>query len=195
MLSDVHLRNPNSNKRSTGNYRMECTFKTGHLEFCKWVKLDLLASVSTSHQPTPYPRENPTQHWNELSALDYFTELHAIWYVPKAIKGATKVLLSLTYLNNYNYFTEVSLAHIIMGDGYWENDSKTVLICTENYSLVEVQTFIAFLEARFGLKATTKKRKANYRIRFSSANNNLKTLKTLVIPYMHPSMLWPQVRH
>jgi DNA-binding transcriptional regulator WhiA len=33
MLSDGCIRNPNSNKRSTGNYRLEFTFKQPVLEF------------------------------------------------------------------------------------------------------------------------------------------------------------------
>ncbi len=169
MLSDGHLRNTNARLRSTGNFRMECTFKTEHLDFCKWIKLDLLSNISTGTLPTPYPRENPTQYWFSTSSNVFFTELRSIWYAPQDLRvkslallspvsetlgpagiggnsviGGTeitkgrsiKVLPSLNYLNQF--FTEVSLAHAIMGDGYWEHASKTVLICTDNFSLEEV---------------------------------------------------------
>jgi hypothetical protein len=245
MLSDGHLRNTNARLRSTGNFRLECTFKTEHLDFCKWIKLDLplmswdpmggnpapvdtfgviLASISTGTLPTPYPRENPTQYWFSTSSHAFFTELRSIWYVsqglrvkPKALlspvsetlgpagpktfggnsviggteitKGRSiKVLPSLDYLNQF--FTEVSLAHAIMGDGYWEHDSQTVLICTDNFSLEEVQSFILFLASRFGLKAGTKKRGNCYRVRFSSANGNLTLLRSLITPHLHSSMLY-----
>lgn len=34
LFSDGHLRNPNSSKRATGNYRLEFTFKSAVLAFC-----------------------------------------------------------------------------------------------------------------------------------------------------------------
>lgn len=55
-----------------------------------------------------------------------------------------------------------------MCDGYWENDSKTVFIRTDNFRLEEVRMFISFLYRKFGLKATTKKRGDYYRLRFNS---------------------------
>ena len=89
MFSDGHLRNPNAHLRSTGNFRLECTFKTGHLDFCKWVKLELLANILTSTAPTPYPRENPTQYWFSTRSNIFFTQLRSIWYVSAPKKGAT----------------------------------------------------------------------------------------------------------
>jgi formate hydrogenlyase subunit 3/multisubunit Na+/H+ antiporter MnhD subunit len=38
LLSDGHLRNQNQSKRSTGNKRLEFTFKAASLEFMLWVK-------------------------------------------------------------------------------------------------------------------------------------------------------------
>ena len=121
----------------------------------------------------------------------FFTELRSIWYVVNANANANakaimvpnlglKVLPSLNYLNQF--FTEVSLAHAIMGDGYWERDGQTVFICTDNFSFDEIQIFILFLYSRFGLKATSKKRGACYRVRFSSANKNQSLLRSLVTP-------------
>lgn len=138
--------------------------------------------------------------------MPYLTDLKSLWYVESnnalTLKTSslvrTKVLPDNTYLNSF--FTEVSLAFLIMGDGYWENDSNTVFICTDNFTLDEVQRLIGFLEQRFGLKCTVKKRsrndndskvtKVSYRIRFSSVAVNLNLLKSLVVPYMHPSMLY-----
>lgn len=99
-----------------------------------------------------------------------------------------KVLPCDSYLNKY--FSDVSLAHAIMGDGYWENDSNTVFICTENFSTDEIDRFIVFLASKFGLLATTKLRNGKYRVRFSSAGDNLITLRKLVKPHMHELMLY-----
>lgn len=95
MFSDGHLRNPNAHLRSTGNFRLECTFKTGHLDFCKWVKLELLANVSISTTPTPYPRENPTQYRFSTRSNIFFTQLRSIWYVSAQKEGATSSPLYL----------------------------------------------------------------------------------------------------
>jgi hypothetical protein len=62
MFSDGSIRNPHKNKRSTGNCRFECTFKCSSIEYCKWVKLDLLGTLCTTSLPTPYPKQNPDQY-------------------------------------------------------------------------------------------------------------------------------------
>lgn len=87
-------------------------------------------------------------------------------------------------------FTDISLAFFIMGDGYWDNDSKTILICTESFTLDEVQFIIEILRKNFNLIATLKKRGVNYRLRFSSKENNLNLLRSLVLPHMHSQMLY-----
>lgn len=88
------------------------------------------------------------------------------------------------------FFNEVSLAHAIMGDGYWDNRGKTVIICTESFPHDDVSRFILFLESKFGLKASRRKRVNNYRIRISAKENNIRRLRSLVLPYMHECMLY-----
>lgn len=187
LMGDGHLRNPNKGKRPGGNYRLEFTFKESVLAFCKWIKFDLLGSVSTKTPPTPYPKDKPTQYWFATSNHSYFTQLYNVWYT-KVNDTYLKVMPSLDYLNEN--FTAVSLAHLIMGDGYWENDSQTVFICTECFTLDEVSLLIKFFKDRFNLNCTLKKRGNGYRIRFSSAGNNLDKLRALVINHTHPSMLY-----
>lgn len=76
-----------------------------------------------------------------------------------------------------------------MGDGYWDFiPYYGVLICTESFSHDDVSRFILFLESKFGLKATRRKRVNNYRIRFR--RTSIKRLRALVLPYMHESMLY-----
>jgi len=73
-----------------------------------------------------------------------------------------------------------------MGDGYWENNSKTVFFCTKSFTEIEVDFLIRILKTKLGLVATKKKRGNNYRIRFSSAGNNLDKLRLLTLEHMHP---------
>lgn len=187
MLSDGHLRNPNKGRRPGGNYRLEFTFKAAVLDFCKWIKFDLLGSLSSATNPTPYPPTAPTQYWFATRNSTYFSEIYGNWYTYKST-GATKVLPSVEYFNDF--FSGISLAHCIMGDGYWETDSQTVYICTECFTKSEVYFLISFFKTRFNLEATTKARNGSFRIRFSSTSENLTKLTALVKPHMHPSMLY-----
>lgn len=93
------------------------------------------------------------------------------------------------------FFTEVSLAHWIMGDGYWENFDSTVFICTECFTLTEVHMLKNLLDKKYGLKTGLKIRKnktslVGYRLRFSRKKENLLKLQELIAPFMHPSMLY-----
>lgn len=76
-----------------------------------------------------------------------------------------------------------------MGDGYWEKDAKTVLLCTESFTKAEVDFLIKVLKERLDLVATNKKRGMGYRIRFSSEKYNLDRLRSLTLEYMHPQMV------
>ena len=82
-----------------------------------------------------------------------------------------------------------------MGDGFWDSTAKTVVICTDNFTLKEVELLISVLSQKFGLTSTVQKRtKANkevcWRIRFSSKSENIDKLRNLVQPYFIPSMLY-----
>ena len=82
-----------------------------------------------------------------------------------------------------------------MGDGFWDTTAKTVVICTDNFTLKEVELLISVLYEKFGLISTVQKRiKANkevcWRIRFSSKSENIDKLRNLVQPYFITSMLY-----
>jgi hypothetical protein len=191
MLGDGHLRNPNASKRITGNCRLEFTFQESVLDFVVWLKFTVLQGLVTSTFPTPYPKDKPTQYWFASRSLPAFTALADTWYVHEnGIR--VKILPSDSYLNQY--FTEVALAFLIMGDGYWDNHGKTVFIATENFTHPDTVRLVAFFKDRFGLIAGFKKRQLKngygYRVRFSQTAINLTKLRSLVAPHMHPSMLY-----
>lgn len=157
-----------------------------------WLKLMILGSISTLSLPTPWPRLR-TQYWFSTSSLPYFSEIYSEWYVFDDTLGkCLKILPS----NILSLFTEVSLAYFIMGDGYWDKDQKTMILCTENFTEVEVQTLIDVIYSKLGLVATKKARRLQpddklcWRIRFSGKSDNIKRLRQLVSPYMHHSMLY-----
>jgi hypothetical protein len=180
----------------------------GPLHFVKWLKFTVLNGLCTASQPTPFPKVNPTQYWFSTSNHSYFTDIYKEWYIDKYILTSldsviiqrAKIMPSNSYLEQH--FTAVALAFLIMGDGYWD---KTVLICTDNFTYVEVCRFIEFLHHKLGLKATIKKRWNSernapgvgfahplylFRVRFSGTVDNLNKLRTLVMPHMHKSLLY-----
>lgn len=90
-------------------------------------------------------------------------------------------------LNIKELLTPIGLGQVIMGDGYFHN--QTVLLCTENYSLDEVKLLIETLEIKFGLKASPNKRllsngKIGWIIRISVSS--LDKLITIVSPHIIP---------
>lgn len=80
-----------------------------------------------------------------------------------------------------------------MGDSYWSENTN--YICTDNFTLDEVNLLVTALEQNFGLVCGVNKRlqpnkKICYRIRFSSKVDNINNLKNLVKPHFIPSLLY-----
>ena len=196
MLGDGNIQNPNSNKRKSGNWRMSFTFKQAVLPFMNWLKFEILTDLATPAKPTGYPKNNATQYWFSLKSCQLFTVLGKVWYVMdglNALKVDGKVVKILPHKDLLQqFFSAVTLAYWIMGDGYWD---KTVILCSENFTENEVRILIALLKDQLGLIATPKRRilkdgSVRYRIRFSMKHSNLQLLRQLVKPYMHESMLY-----
>jgi len=83
------------------------------------------------------------------------------------------------------------LAHLTMGDGYWDNG--TVMICTDNFSNDEVQLLANTIINNFGNIAKLKQRKREngvicWRIRIST--RRAKILRDIIVPYMILEMLY-----
>ena len=91
--------------------------------------------------------------------------------------------------------TPIGLAHWLMGDGFLNNHGKTICICTDNFTLAEVELLIQVLKNKFNLLATKNRRiKANkevcWRIRFSGKSYNLSKLISIVKSYFIPLMYY-----
>ena len=119
--------------------------------------------------------------------------LASLWYVPNPNSTTKSKRIKVLPLSIFQYITPLCLAYWIMGDGYFDKDSKTVFLCTENFTHVEVIILIKVLSDNLGLICTTKRRilssgKIGYRIRFSSYS--LDNLRLLVSPHIIPSMMY-----
>jgi hypothetical protein len=119
--------------------------------------------------------------------LPIFTALYPKWYLINTVTGKP-VKIVPQYLEEA--LSGATLAFWIMGDGYWESDAQTTLLCTESFTEAEVDFLIRILKDRLDLVATKKKRGDNYRIRFSSIKGNIDRLRSLTLEHMHPSMVY-----
>jgi len=120
--------------------RIEHTFKSGHLDFIRWLKFEVLGNLCTKTEPTPHnakkkTQDTPTQFWIGTRKHPYFVELRAKWYVERSSALCTKInkkglvfyiqTLDLKQpkkfvkiLPNDFYFTAINLAFMIIGDGF-----------------------------------------------------------------------------
>ena len=97
-------------------------------------------------------------------------------------------------LNIEELLTPLGLAHWIMGDGYYSDNCT--FICTDNFTKQDVERLTKILGNKFGIKATLKRCFASknkdgievWRIRTSRLS--MGNLKTLVVPYLIPKMLY-----
>lgn len=110
-----------------------------------WLKFEVLGNISTKTNPTPYPKNNPTQYWFATLFLALLTEMESSWYRVEN-NQRTKILPSIDYF--IAFFNEVSMAHWIMGDGYWENFDSTVFLCTKCFTLTEVSMLKNLLQKK-----------------------------------------------
>nr|QCQ69152.1 LAGLIDADG endonuclease [Powellomyces hirtus] len=111
--------------------------------------------------------------------LPVFTKLRLLFYNEDGIKVITKASLE--------NFTAVSLAYLLMCDGYWSEN--TIYICTENFDLVSLKVLVGKLR-ELGIVCGYKKRGDGYRIRLSSRGSNIALVRKLVLPYFHSKMIY-----
>jgi len=89
-------------------------------------------------------------------------------------------------------FSEISLAYLIMDDGYFYSHGRThtVLLCTELFTKEECIILQSVLE-KLDIKSTLKVRyKINNRYRIRISKTSMHRVIYLVKPYMHTDFLY-----
>nr|YP_010170397.1 LAGLIDADG homing endonuclease [Phanerochaete carnosa]QRZ60378.1 LAGLIDADG homing endonuclease [Phanerochaete carnosa] len=92
-----------------------------------------------------------------LSLRTALTVLHSQWY---RLDKENNKFIKIVPLNIVDLLTPIGIAHWIMGDGYWDNSSKTGVICTDNLTFSEVELLIRVLKSKFNLTATVRSSEA-----------------------------------
>ena len=198
LLGDGHLRfnkkGVDGKPKPNTNAQLAMTVKSKEYVEYLWKKVYKPICSNTPPHPWPNPKTGKpvTQYHFASRALASLSEIHFQWY--NWSNGLNK-FIKIVPLNIAELLTPIGLAHWLMGDGYWDNTSKTVCICTDNFTLSEVELLIKVLETKFNLLASVQRRvKSNkeicWRIRFSRKSKNLDTLISLVKPYFITSMLY-----
>lgn len=115
--------------------------------------------------------------------------LHSMWYTWNT---TTNRYVKVVPMHIEEIFSERSLAHWVIEDGYYDGHGRTqtVLLCTESFTKTECELLIRVL-ANIGITSTLKVRNPQaktYRIRISKRSMPL--LRDMVMPYMHPIFIY-----
>lgn len=113
--------------------------------------------------------------------LSCFTQLHSLFY-PKGVKIIPE--------NIYDLLTPVALAHLIMGDG--QTSRHGLVLCTNSYSIQDVVRLMNVLMIRYRLECNIREFRSNRKLEYMIyiRHGSMPLLRTIVKPYMHPSMLY-----
>lgn len=155
---------------------------------------NIYSSICTTTLPNPWPNPKtgliPTQYTFHTKSLIQLTILHKLWY--KWSDDLNK-FIKIVPLNILDLLTPIGLAHWIMDDGHKHGNGIT--LCTDSFTLIEVELLVSVLRNKFNLEAnynkrTQKGRHIGWRIYISGKSANKEKLISLVKPYFIPSMLY-----
>lgn len=110
-------------------------------------------------------------------ALPMLNEFYTNFY-----EGKIKIVPS-----DLSLLTPLALAHLIMQDGA-RGSSKGLYICTDAFSHEDVKRLTQYLIDRYNIKCSI--HKVGGKPRIYILVKSVETVKGIVLPYMHPSMLY-----
>lgn len=89
--------------------------------------------------------------------------------------------------NDLSLLTPIALAHWIMQDGS-RGTSRGLYICTDSFTLNDIKHLVDYLKNNYKLKCSIHKANNKYRIYILA--KSVKTVRNIILPYMHDSMLY-----
>jgi len=182
--------NKKKDPNPTGEARYAMTLKNKAYITHLWS--NIYAPICTSTVPCPWPNPKTglpaSQYTFQTLSLVPFTILHKVWYSwsPELTK-----YVKIIPLNIGDLLTPIGLALWIQDDG--TRNGNGLVLCTECYTLAEVELLICVLRDNFGLKANIQKRNQKGKFigwRIYITSENRAKLISLVKPYFIPSMLY-----
>lgn len=175
---------------SNANYVITLKRKdyTNHL----WKNIYSTICTSTLPRPWPNPKsgKQPTQYNFSSKSLPALSLLHSQWY---SWSDSENKFIKIVPLNIEELLTPIGLAHWIMDDGF--SKGKGIGLCTEFFTLAEVELLSKALKSKFDLVTTINVRhisggRTGYRLLISGAKENYTKLRSIVRPFFIPSMCY-----
>lgn len=170
----------------TGKARYEHTCK--HKEMLINLAEQSLPLYFTKGEPTPWPRNNPTQWWRGSKFLPELHKLYILWYKQPSDCFSEKTkktkIIPFDILNKY--FDIVSLSWWFMGDGFYDNNDRTFYFCTDNFTHEECLFLAGLLFRKFNIKANVVIRRRNIMWRIRLSRHSVSLFRKLVSPYILP---------
>ena len=185
-------------KRLKNTARLEFTFSSKILHYVNYLKFNMLKEICNDTKPTPWPKDNPSQYWFSSISMPILQNMHDEWYklnIDK--KDSSNKYIKILPSNIYDLLTPISIAHWLMGDGYYETRSYTTMFCTDNFTKDEISILVDILYDKFNIEATIMDRKykdkfdndvLHFRLKINKYD--LDKLIKLVKPHMIPEMYY-----
>lgn len=159
-------------------------------KFMVYFVFGLFAVYTAKDAPVMYERVDSRTGKTHVSY--YFSTITDAIFYPYAAMFYTRVpgtrrVLKVLPSNIAELLTPRALAFWIMDDGQYVRRGG-VTLCTDNFTLAEVNTLKQVLETKYGLICTLHNKKGNKRIYISG--KSLPRLAGIVGPYMHPDFMY-----
>jgi len=191
ILSDAYL-SPINSKKGTINSNLEFTQSLAHFKYF-WHVFSILSPYCYCY-PYFIQRNRSYGFSYELKfytrLLPCFTELRALFYtlpVSQRLGGRQGYGVKIIPADIYDILTPVALAHWIMGDG--AKDRNGLIFCTDSYTVEDTIRLMNVLILRYRLDCTLRSHSSGgFRIYIKT--NSMPLLRSIVLPFMHFSMLY-----
>ena len=185
LLGDGNLQTETGN-----NWRYRAVHKTAHESYL-FHKYELLKNFCTS-PPKLYnfvdPRTNMqySRYTFQTTTADEFRYYGQLFYKQQQDKSWKKTVP----LNIATLLTPQALAYWYMDDGAlkWRGRSNAVRLCTDSFSLEEINLLKSTLETKFSLKVSLQKKDAIQRL--CILEESYPKLKDLIAQYLIPCMYY-----
>jgi hypothetical protein len=185
ILGDAHIRRVGDNK---GFMTFEQTIK--HKDYIIDIYDKLKKSDIKLHDIKYYSRKD--SRYNNINNSIYFKTYNLELLYPFVNMFLSNDNIKILPLDIEKYLNPITLAYWICDDGQ-QVKKGGVTLCTDNYTLKEIEILIKALSNRYDLKCSIHKKKGKSEKiynRIYIKKNSLDNIKSLISPYIHKSFLY-----
>lgn len=180
-----------TSKSLTSNSRIEFSFGKDRLVFAKFIAELLKDFISTPLNTllvaaVPGGDKVHTSFRLKTIALPVFNYYRDLFYV---LNPDTGQYVKIIPLNIVELLSPIGLAHLVMGDGNYQPEARTIRIYLNGFTKAEVERLAAALWSKFGITAGVRHDRKNQYILAIGAKE-LTKFQELVRGHMHHSMLY-----